>query len=82
MAAPEIDPVCGMKVDPARAKATAEHRGKTFYFCCTGCAEKFRANPDKYLGANPRRRYVNSVGRGKISSGGPRQDKSRKPPDF
>ena len=53
MAAPEIDPVCGMKVDPARAKATAEHRGKTFYFCCTGCAEKFRADPEKYLSAKP-----------------------------
>jgi P-type Cu+ transporter len=49
LAAPEIDPVCGMKVDPARAKATAEHRGKTFYFCSVGCAEKFRADPEKYL---------------------------------
>ncbi len=43
------DPVCGMAVDPARAKAQAEHRGQTFYFCCTGCAQKFRSNPEQYL---------------------------------
>jgi P-type Cu+ transporter len=54
MAAPgvgatEIDPVCGMAVDPARAKATVAHLGKTFYFCCSGCAETFRADPAKYL---------------------------------
>lgn len=51
----ERDPVCGMNVDPLRAKATAEHGGKQFYFCCEGCAVKFRATPEKYLqsGANP-----------------------------
>ena len=48
---PEIDPVCGMKVDPARAKATHEHGGKTYYFCCAGCKEKFRVDPEKYLDA-------------------------------
>src|SRR5512141_2213166 len=46
----EIDPVCGMSVDPATAKAKVEHGGKTYYFCCTGCATKFRADPQKYLG--------------------------------
>ncbi|MHB8542239.1 MAG: heavy metal translocating P-type ATPase [Candidatus Acidiferrales bacterium] len=46
---PAIDPVCGMKVDPARAKATREYRGQTYYFCCNGCAEKFAAAPEKYL---------------------------------
>src|SRR5258708_39597857 len=45
----EKDPVCGMMVDPARAKATHEHAGKTYYFCCTGCKEKFTADPAKYL---------------------------------
>ena len=43
------DPVCGMSVDPARAKATAEHQGRTYYFCCPGCARKFTAEPQKYL---------------------------------
>ncbi len=45
----EKDPVCGMTVDPARAKATHEHAGKTYYFCCQGCQEKFSADPAKYL---------------------------------
>src|ERR1700687_5080687 len=44
-----IDPVCGMTVDPATAKATAEHAGTTYYFCCGGCAQKFRTAPDQYL---------------------------------
>src|ERR1039457_6344728 len=45
----ERDPVCGMRVNPARATATEEHAGKTYYFCCRGCQEKFRAEPAKYL---------------------------------
>ena len=45
------DPVCGMKVDPARATSSREYHGVKYYFCCNGCAEKFAAAPDKYLGA-------------------------------
>jgi len=45
----EKDPVCGMTVDPARAKATHQHAGKTYYFCCPGCQVKFSADPAKYL---------------------------------
>ena len=44
-----IDPVCGMTVDPATAKARADYEGKTYYFCCPGCAQKFTADPQKYL---------------------------------
>jgi len=47
----EKDPVCGMMVDPSRAKATHAHAGKTYYFCCAGCKEKFSADPGKYLRA-------------------------------
>lgn len=45
----ELDPVCGMKVDPQKARATADHRGKMFYFCSQGCADRFTSEPDKYL---------------------------------
>jgi Cu+-exporting ATPase len=38
-----------MTVDPARAKATHDHAGKTYYFCCRGCQEKFSAEPARYL---------------------------------
>ncbi len=49
MSAPAKDPVCGMTVDPATAKHRWDHRGKTYYFCCNGCLEKFRAEPEGYL---------------------------------
>ena len=42
-----------MTVDPERAVATAEHAGKKYYFCCKGCADKFRADPEKYLKPMP-----------------------------
>jgi len=43
------DPVCGMNVNPATAKHIHEHAEKTYYFCCAGCVEKFKANPERYL---------------------------------
>jgi len=43
------DPVCGMEVDPATAKQHAQHAGKTYYFCCGGCLEKFRSEPVRFL---------------------------------
>src|SRR5271167_799610 len=49
----EKDPVCGMNVNPATAKNTHEHDGKKFYFCCPGCAEKFKSNPAGYLNKPP-----------------------------
>jgi Cu+-exporting ATPase len=45
----ERDPVCGMNVNPATAKHVYEHGGKKYYFCCAGCADKFKANPPGYL---------------------------------
>ena len=42
------DPVCGMKIDPKTAAATREHDGTTFYFCSTGCANAFDADPHRY----------------------------------
>jgi P-type Cu+ transporter len=47
------DPVCHMQVDPATAKAKHEHNGRTYYFCCTHCQEKFKADPRKYLEPRP-----------------------------
>ncbi len=43
------DPVCGMTVEPARARATHVHGGRTYYFCSGHCHAKFSANPDAYL---------------------------------
>ena len=44
-----VDPVCGMEVDPERAAATVEHGTRTYYFCCEGCANKFRTDPEGIL---------------------------------
>ena len=43
------DPVCGMSVNPATAKAKWDYLGQTYYFCCPRCAEKFQADPEKCL---------------------------------
>ena len=45
------DPVCGMMVDPERAAAKAEYKGKTYYFCAPGCKAAFDKDPEKYLKA-------------------------------
>jgi Cu+-exporting ATPase len=45
----ERDPVCGMSVDVEKTKARVEHGGRTYYFCCGGCAQKFESDPDRYL---------------------------------
>ncbi len=49
MAAPAVDPVCGMTVDPARPGASGVHDGTTYYFCCPHCLQKFQADPARYL---------------------------------
>jgi len=41
------DPVCGMKVDRAKA-ITAEFAGATHYFCSTHCLNAFEADPEKH----------------------------------
>jgi len=52
-AATHIDPVCGMTVDPAHAAATVDHAGATYHFCSARCAERFRADPARYLQPAP-----------------------------
>ncbi|HEU4891618.1 MAG TPA: YHS domain-containing protein [Vicinamibacterales bacterium] len=44
----EKDVVCGMQVDPAKAVATSQYGGKTYYFCSKSCKSRFDANPGKY----------------------------------
>ncbi len=42
------DPVCGMLVDPAKARSV-KHDGTLYYFCCARCAERFSENPRAML---------------------------------
>jgi len=46
-----VDPVCGMTVVKANAKATFDYKGTTYYFCNPGCKESFAKDPEKYLKA-------------------------------
>jgi len=44
-----VDPVCGMTVKKASAKAAFDYKGQTYYFCSVGCKDRFAKEPDKYL---------------------------------
>lgn len=48
------DPVCGMRVDEKSAAGKSEYKGKTYYFCSTGCKAAFDQDPEQY--AERRRR--------------------------
>jgi P-type Cu+ transporter len=43
------DPVCGMKVDPAKTPHHYTYRERDYHFCGAGCRTKFAADPEKYL---------------------------------
>jgi P-type Cu+ transporter len=48
-----IEPVCGMEVTPEDAAAAWPYAGTTYYFCSTGCMERFRDDPERFLAAGP-----------------------------
>jgi Cu+-exporting ATPase len=41
------DPVCGMKVDRAKA-LRLDYAGRTFYFCSEHCLHEFESDPQRY----------------------------------
>jgi Cu(I)/Ag(I) efflux system membrane fusion protein len=43
-------PVMGGPIDP---NIFIEYRGRRVYFCCKGCDQKFRENPEQYLAKLP-----------------------------
>ncbi|RGD91619.1 heavy metal translocating P-type ATPase [Acinetobacter sp. SWAC57] len=45
-----IDPVCGMTV-AEDSPHVYEHQSVRYLFCCSGCLNKFVANPEAYLGS-------------------------------
>ena len=48
-----VDPVCHMKVVPAKAAGVWDYAGTRYYFCGKGCLEKFKANPETFLSKPP-----------------------------
>ncbi len=49
----EIDPVCGMKVDPVKTAHKTIYKGRVYYFCSKHCRELFDKNPEYYLKHGP-----------------------------
>ncbi len=43
------DPVCHMRVQPSSAAASRQHQDVIYYFCSSGCAAAFEAEPDVYI---------------------------------
>ncbi len=41
-------PVSGKTIKKSEAAGSHEYNGKTYYFCCPNCKEKFLENPEKY----------------------------------
>jgi YHS domain-containing protein len=44
-----VCPVGGKEIKKSEAKISYEYKGKTYYFCCDMCKEKFVKNPEEYL---------------------------------
>jgi YHS domain-containing protein len=42
-------PVSGEEFVVAADSPKVDYEGKTYYFCCGGCAKKFSADPKKFL---------------------------------
>ena len=60
------DPVCGMTVDPAKARHRAEHAGQSYFFCGAKCREKFTADPARYIITFPRPRAPLTTAPGEV----------------
>jgi len=44
----KICPVTGEKIDE-KTKVTYEYQGKIYNFCCPGCPDEFKKDPEKYI---------------------------------
>jgi P-type Cu+ transporter len=60
------DPVCGMMVDPAKAKDRVIHKGETVFFCSATCRTKFVADPEHYMAAQDTHSTPPAVAEGTI----------------
>ena len=44
---------CPIMDAPINKNIFVEYKGKKVYFCCPGCEDKFKAEPEKYLAKLP-----------------------------
>ncbi|HEY5549764.1 MAG TPA: metalloregulator ArsR/SmtB family transcription factor [Candidatus Saccharimonadales bacterium] len=43
------DVVCGMRLSASEVFDTTKYGGQTYYFCASGCKDKFASNPNRYV---------------------------------
>jgi len=43
------DPVCHMRISPKLASYATTHKNHNYFFCASGCLEKFTVNPEQYI---------------------------------
>lgn len=43
------DVVCGMRISASEAFDKTNYRGTTYYFCASGCKQKFDSQPRRYV---------------------------------
>jgi len=51
-----VDPVCGIQLKVSQAIDSARYEGEVYYFCCVGCKETFKENPEEFLDQSKRKR--------------------------
>lgn len=51
-----VDPVCGMKVDIANAKAGCDYKDESYFFCSERCFDRFQKEPSIFLREPPHER--------------------------
>lgn len=60
------DPVCGMRLSASEAYDSKQYHSQKYYFCASGCRDKFMKHPDQYTKEEPlsgTRSLSQSVGR-------------------
>ena len=67
-----LDPVCGMVV-ATDSPHRFEHEGTTYLFCCGGCLEKFRADPQSFLAPMEAAQHVDPVCGMSVAADSPHQ---------
>lgn len=45
-------PVSGEWFTVGEGSPSVEHKGGTYYFCCGGCEDRFREDPERFLSKN------------------------------
>ena len=56
-----VDPVCGMTVDPEAAAGSYEHNGTTYFFCSKHCLNKFKDDPESFIGGKDKLETASQV---------------------